>query len=193
MTVEFGRMLFYGDVVRGLQELNRDMHFDMATALGGWHPKQDQFAGVFYLGQHVCSMDRDQIPEFKIWGVSERRVEIPVDQVYLHEFATVSWDEVLPSDPAYLDASVKANTFDDGYSWDKHKDGTPMLVKNRGYRTMKGRGPIIKLGWRHTFEGILRREIPGIGRLILGDKFGVDMLKFPVGSPDEIYDALVAE
>jgi len=193
MAVELGRMLNYTDVVRGLQELNPDMHFDMATALGFWHPKQDQFAGVFHSGRHICSIDRGQIPEFKIWGVKEGVQEIPPETAITEEGAWVHWNEVLPDAPDYAEGVMKAARKEDGYCWDTNDKGERILKKHRGYRLAKVRGSILKLGWRHSFERILQRNIPGITRRALAEKFNVDLLKFPVGTPEEIYDALIAE
>jgi hypothetical protein len=61
----------------------------------------------------------------------------------------------------------------------------------RAYRKVRGR--VVQLGWRHTFERIINANVPGATREAIGAKFKVDMLKFPVGAPDELIAALVEE
>jgi len=59
------------------------------------------------------------------------------------------------------------------------------------YRKVRGR--VIMLGWRHTFERLINANIPGITRDSLMVKFGVDLLKFPCGAPEEIRAELMEE
>lgn len=199
---EYGHVLDYGTLTRGLRELNPDLHFDMGEALGGYcmtdlsavaKAIRGRHAGVYYKGRHVASMDRGEVPEFKIWSVREGTVEIPAAEVSMIEGAWTQWNEVAADSPEYEIGCEKARTFDDGYAMETGRDGKPMLKHYRGYRIEKSRGPIIKLGWRHTLERLLFEGIPGITRSALAEKFGVDMLKFPIGAPEELHDALIAE
>ena len=71
------------------------------------------------------------------------------------------------------------------------KDGRVFLYQ--ALRWTKVRGEVQKIGWRHTLEAMLRSGIPGITRSSLSRKFDVDMLKYPVGAPEEVHDALFQE
>jgi hypothetical protein len=67
------------------------------------------------------------------------------------------------------------------------------LFRQQAFGYQKVRDRVIRVGWRHTFERLLQRNLPGITRDTLAREFGVDMLKFPVGIPDEVIADLVAE
>jgi len=199
---DYGQVLDYGTVTRRLRELNPDIHFDMGEALGLYAMQnaspaaravRTRHAGVYYHGRHVASMDRGEIPEYKVWTVVEAAVEIPPVEAAQHEFAWTQWNEVFSDSPEYAAGCEKALTFSDGYAMETGKDGSPMLKKYRGYMMSKSRGKVLKLGWRHTFERLLFEGIPGVTRQSVAEKFGVDMMKFPIGAPEELADALIAE
>jgi len=65
--VYFGNMIHETVLKRGLKELCPDVHFDMAAALNIWHPRIDEWQGIYVNGRHVGSMDRGSIPEFTIY------------------------------------------------------------------------------------------------------------------------------
>ena len=200
---DYGRILDYGTVTAGLRSLNADLHFDMGECLPGsyvltevpaWVKAQrKKYAGVFYRGRLVASMDRGEIPEYKIWTIETRTVEIPPEEVSQHELAWTQWNEIEPGCPEYDTGIEKALTFSDGYAMETSRAGQPMLKKYRGYTMARARGPIQKLGWRHTFERLLLENIPNVNRRTIGETFGVDMLKFPVGAPEELRAALIEE
>ncbi len=88
LIIEPGQSIYLGQQIsevtlkKGLRELNPGFHFDMATKLGFWHPRQAAWQGVYYQGQHVCSMDRNDdqmmVPEMsinqteKFWDIEKK-------------------------------------------------------------------------------------------------------------------------
>jgi len=67
--VYFGHTIHESVLKRGLRELCPDVHFDMGAALGIWHPRIDEWQGIFVNGRHIGSMDRGDIPEFTIYQI----------------------------------------------------------------------------------------------------------------------------
>ena len=70
-------------------------------------------------------------------------------------------------------------------------DGKLFRCIARRYEKVRGR--CLRVGWRHTFEGILRFGVPGVTRESLSAKFHVDMYKVPIGPIEELVAALVEE
>ena len=60
-------------------------------------------------------------------------------------------------------------------------------------RYQKVRDRVFRLGWRYTFERLVMANVPGVTRESLGEKFGVDMHKYPVGAPDEVQAFMTEE
>jgi hypothetical protein len=75
--------------------------------------------------------------------------------------------------------------------WVYRPDGCIVAYTPVAYR--KVRGKVVQVGWRHTLERIIHRDLPGLTREAIGKKFGFDMLKFPVGAPEELVAELVEE
>ena len=177
---------------RGLRELNPDIHFDMGTKLGMWHPYQSTRQGVFYHGQHICSMDRGLVPEFKQWSVVNGLAEVPMSE-WDQEGVRLFWETVSPQTPDYVElcmATLEGKL--DRYSI--REDG--QLIRLTGRKETKVLGRVVWVGWRHTFEKILLKNIPGVTRDTVATKFGVDMLKYPMGAsgtPEEMLSALHEE
>jgi len=184
----YGKSLDTALIRHGLKLLCAGIHFDMGAALGLWHPRMKDFQGVFYDGKHVCSMDRGIAPEFKLWSIENGPIEIHPEKVQTTEGAWGSYTVIDPSDPTYPDGLVKSATFSDGYELHEGK-----LKKHRGFVIGQKCGPVVKLGWRHTFERLLYSNLPNITRRNLGIMFEVDMLKYPVGPPEEVMAALLEE
>ena len=189
---ELGRTLDSAVVEKGLRELNPDIHFDMGTKQGQWHPYQSTRQGVFYLGNHICSMDRGLIPEYKQWSVRSGLVDVPMSE-WDHDDIRLFWETVSPEEPGYVEKCIATiNGKLENYSI-RH-DGR--LIRLTGKREAKVLGKIVWVGWRHTFEKILLRNIPGVTRSTVVAKFGVDMLKYPMGAsgtPEEMLAALHEE
>lgn len=187
--IALGHPIHESTIKAGLRELNPGLHFDLAAATGQLHPFIHQRQGVYFQGQHLCSMDRGMIPEVKQFGVRSMRVpaewwEADKDDV------SIEWVTIRPEMPGYRDLRELADKqLDCNYAL--RDDGS--LMKMQPMKTIKARGRCITLGWRHTFEGILRHGLSGVNRMTLGAKFGVDMLKYPVGPPEEVAAALLEE
>lgn len=183
-----GKVLDSAAIVTGLQELNKDLHFDLAAAIGQQHPYINDRQGVYFYGKHLCSMDRGLVPEYKLYSVTKVPVEVDWADAD-KEGVSIRYVQVLPTDEGYEDLEQAA------------KRGNDPAVQMRGSMVIRMapvamrpmRGTVIRLGWRHTFEGVLRHDIPGVTRKSVSEKFGVDMLKYPMGSPSELLAALVEE
>ncbi len=173
---------------RGLRELCMDLHFDAATKQGAWHPYQATRQGVFYHGIHICSMDRGIVPEFKQWSLVRRLVEVGWEEAD-KEDVSIQYNAIPSTNADYIDAAVRCMAKTVGYEY--RPDGCIVKYTPVAYRKVRGR--VVQLGWRHTFERIISRDLPGLTRDAIGRKFEVDMLKFPVGSPQEIIAELVEE
>ena len=186
---ETGKTLDSSTIQQGLKELCPDLHFDLAAAIGQWHPSIEDRQGVYYCGKHLCSMDRGLVPEFKIWSVVKQPTRIEWWEADKDD-ASIQYRTLLPNDPMYEDGMRKARSGSDP-QWLLLADGRVAECYAVGQRPVKG--PIVRLGWRHTFERLLQHGVTGITRQSLSAKFGVDMLKYPMGPPEEVYAALVEE
>jgi hypothetical protein len=186
---ENGHALDSAIIKRGLIELNSGFHFDLAVCIGQWHPNIENRQGVYYMGSHICSMDRGIVPEFKQWIVGRAITEVPWSEAD-KEDVSIHYQILRTSEPGY----------DDLYQLALLGSDPSLQVLDGGYlarMTPKGYRDSIKyvekVGWRHTFEGILNHGVPNVTRQSLASKFHVDMMKFPVGSPEEVYAALMEE
>lgn len=186
---DWGKTLDSTKIEVGLRELNRDIHCDMGTKIGHWHPYQESRQGVFYRGAHLCSMDRGIVPEFKIWSVKEYLVPVPISEAE-KERVSLMYQVVPVNTPGYFDLYEEARQGKHA-TLDIRADGA--LVQLTAHEKKKMPHKVVLVGWRHTFERLLKEKIPGVTRESLGVKFGVDMYKYPVGPPEEVVQALVAE
>ncbi len=183
-----GKTLDSSVIEKGLMELCPDLRFDVATKRGAWHPKQATRQGIFWHETHICSMDRGLVPEFKQWSVVNKLVEVGWEQADKDDVSLQT--RVIPAaDPAYLDAALKLMAKENGY--EMRPDGA--IIKYTPVAMRKMQGLIILVGWRHTFERLINRNLPGLTRSAIAQKFGVDMLKFPIGAPHELHAALIEE
>lgn len=187
---DFGKQLNEVDIKRGLQELNADIHFDMGTNFNQWHPYQSTRQGVFYKGTHVCSMDRGLIPEYKVWDVQEAPVEASFSEAD-REDVHVAYRVIEREHPGYADLYLMAQRKTTDMLQIREEDGALMYVKCM--KMGKTRGRCMRVGWRHVFENLVLRNIPGITRQSLGEKFHVDMYRYPVGTPDVVRAQLMEE
>lgn len=187
--MEFGRPLDEADVKAGLQEMNPDIHFDLAGAIGQIHPFINQRQGVYLYGRHLCAMDRGIIPEYKIWTQRTIRVEGQWADADLST-SSIQWRVLRRGEDDFEDKKRVAMTGADP-SLMVRDDGA--VVEMIPIVEMKVKGRVHRLGWRHTFEALLRHRVRGVTRQSLSERFGVDMLKYPVGPPDEVSAALLEE
>ena len=186
--MSLGKTIDSSVIEKGLLEINGDLRFDVATRQGAWHPSQKVRQGVFWHETHIASMDRGIVPEFKQWSVVERVVEVDWSQADKDDVSIQT--EVVPTtSEEYVNALLHIMAKDVG--WEFRPDGAIVKLTPVAKRKMQGR--IIWLGWRHTFERIINRNLPGLTRSAIATKFGVDLMKFPVGAPHELHAALVEE
>ena len=200
-VLKFGQMLRFEAVEKGLRELNSDISLDVPVRRSeDWTymftPAKDAVesnrkgrAALYYGDRYVCAIDRGDIPEIKVYGVEDGFEPINMSEIHNHDDSKVSFMEITKESPLYHVALTKAQNHDDNYTI--ADNGKVFLYQ--AFRWNKVRGPVQKLGWRHTFEKLLNSNIPGINRGSLSKKFNVDMLKYPVGAPEEVHDALFAE
>jgi hypothetical protein len=186
--MSFGKTIDSAVIERGLRELNPNIHFDMASKMNGWHPNQSTKQGVLYEGRHICAMDRGLVPEFKQWSVVSRIVEVGWAEADKDDVSIQT--QVIPkTDSGYVDATLHCMNNDLG--WQYRPDGAVLKMTPVAKRKMQGR--VVLVGWRHTFEKIIHRKIPGVTRKAIADKFVVDMLKYPIGAPHELLHAAFVE
>jgi hypothetical protein len=171
---DWGKQIESSVLETGLRSLQPDLHFDMGPKLGMYHPWMKTRQGVYYLGMHICSMDRGLVPEFRVWTTGP--MEVPVS---IHDMADEEVSlryEILPvTTPGYLDIKSEALS---GRCVDAIVRADGQVMRLRAYRTKNLPSRIVLVGWRHTFEGILQYKVPGITRQNLGTTFGVDMFRY---------------
>lgn len=199
---ELGHALDSAVIQSGLKELNKDFAFDVVVNRPGDWENVVQFRDhaaleavrknrlpVLIGDRYICGLDRGIVPEFKQWTVKQQIMEVPWADADKDD-VSIQWVTVPPHYEGYEDLyRIAAKRLDPSYSI---MPGG-MLVRRRCMGYVKVRGSIVSLGWRHTFERIIHENIPGATRQAIGQKFGVDMNKFPVGAPEELIAALVEE
>lgn len=185
---DFGASLSAAVVEAGLRDLNHELHFDLGARSGQWHPYIDTRQGVYYRENHICSMDRGIIPEFKVWETKKRIVPIPWSEADRDD-ASIKYEVLSPTVPGYEDLKILASS---GADPEYMLRGESVLkCQCYGYETASKR--CMRVGWRHTFERILAYGVPGVTRQSLSEKFAVDMNKMPQGTHEELIAALVEE
>jgi len=194
-------MLRFETIEKGLKELNNDISLDVPVrrsldwsymfvpAPGAVATNRKGRAAVYHGERYVCALDRGDVPEVKVYGVEDGFIPIQMSEIHRYDDSKVSYMEILPESPYYHAALSMAQRGDDNFTI--AKGGKVFLYEAQ--RWGKVRGGVQKLGWRHTFEALLRRKIPGITRDSLAKKFNVDMLRYPCGQPEEVHAALFAE
>lgn len=178
---DYGHSLQYEAVVSGLRDLNAGIHADMGGALGMWHPHIEKMAGLYYEGRHITAIDRGSIPEFKVWSLVDGMQEIPPEHAARHENARLTRTEITPDAPDFFLGITKSADYSDGYAWEEAMDGSgrEALYRYRCHVPGKVRGKVIKVGWRHTFERVIRANVPNLTRQAIATKFGVDLSYVP--------------
>lgn len=186
--MSMGRTIDAAIIEKELIELCPDMHFDAGTKKGEWHPYQAVRQGVFWHGQHVCSMDRGLVPEFKQWTVISHIVPVGWEEAD-KEDVSIQLEVIPPSSGEFLDAALHMMNRTTGYEY--RPDGA--IIKYTPVARRKTRGRVALLGWRHTFERIINRNLPGLTRGKIAEKFGVDMNIYFGVPKNELYSALIEE
>jgi len=186
--MSMGRLIDASIIERGLIELNPDIHFDAGTKKGEWHPYQATRQGVFWHGQHICSMDRGMVPEFKQWTVITRLVPVGWEEADKDD-VSIQTRVIPPSDSDYVDAALHVMNKTTGY--EMRPDGSVLKYTPMAYRKVQGKVALV--GWRHTFERIIFRDLPGLTRSAIASKFGVDMMLYFGVPKHELHQALIEE
>mgnify|MGYP001405656824 CR=1 FL=1 len=194
--MSFGRTIDSSVIQRGLMELNSGFSFDMANRLSEWRPVlgagfkkwNPTRQGVYYLGRHICSMDRGLVPEFPQFKVIERRLPAGSDEAD-KDGVTTTYEAIKPSDPKFVDAALRCMNNTPG--WWVRPDGA--VVHEEWWKTVQAEGPKEMLGWRPTLLKILHRQIPGVTIQSLNDKFGIDITLMPHGNQRDIYRVMIEE
>lgn len=186
--MSFGRTIEAAVIERGLRELCPEIHCDPTTKLGAWHPYQLTRQGVFWHGQHVCSMDRGLVPEFKQWTVITRMVPVGWEEADKDDVSMQSQVITAASDE-FPEAALHIMNRTVGY--EMRPDGAIIRFTPVARRRVQGR--VALLGWRHTFERVINRNLPGLTRAAIAAKFGVDMLLYAGVPKHELYAALIEE
>ena len=152
-----GRTIFDADIKAYLRECNPDIHFDMGVALNRWQPHQKRWQGVFFRGKHIVAMDRGMISENPIWSVKRSRVSKPACELtYGQMIDPMTFEEFLVDD-------------------------TGLEVPTGTYSIeVQERDRIIFVGWRHTLQRVLSKDIPGITKDDFERKFGIDLTFIPI-------------
>lgn len=186
--MSMGRTIDAAVIERGLIELCPDIHLDPTTKKDHWHPYQSVRQGVFWHGQHICSMDRGLVPEFKQWTVVSHLVPVGWEEADKDD-VTIQTQLIPSTSSDYLDAMLHVMNRTTGF--EMRPDGS--ILKFWPVATRKTRGRVAMLGWRHTFERIIYRDLPGLTRRDIAEKFSVDMLLYAGVPKAELYAALIEE
>jgi len=70
-VIDFGHTLTEYEVKAGLRKLNPTFTFDPGAKLGIYHPRQDQWQGIWHNERHITSMSRGTIPEYHVWSTAK--------------------------------------------------------------------------------------------------------------------------
>ena len=184
----------------GLRDLNKDINFDVAVRKDEYgyalqmepakrRALEQNRIPVCHLDRYICSMDRGVAPEFKLWSVVSRPLEVEWWEAD-KENASIQYETIPFTDPKYADLYSDA---------EKGKDNGLVimadgrLAKMKCFVYRKCRGRVVQVGWRFTFHNLINANIPGVTARTVNEKFNVDMDKMPVGSREELYAALVEE
>lgn len=198
---DWGQTLESGEVERGLRDLNRDISFDpvirrpsefgyvLEMVPGARKAVERDRIPIIHNERSVSAMDRNTIPEFKVWTLVEKIVPTTLREVD-HDDASMPYFVVPKSDPNYSDLFSETIR---GLRDDYLVGSNGKLLKAWAHIPRKVRGPVFRLGWRHTFEQLLLAGIPGITRESLAGRFNVNMWKVPVGTPEETFAQIVEE
>lgn len=172
-----GRSFNSSVIEEKLRALNCDISFDPEVrrpsdyhVVGQWNDRrQDDFMGVYWCGRFVTVMDRGQCPEHCLQEMEDALVEIPMSAIdkHVHDEPRVAYVEILPSDPGYHMAMLKAERKDDNYS----RDDNGKVFRYQALIMGKKPGRICKFGWRKTLCALV--ECGAVSQRAVETAFGV--------------------
>lgn len=175
-TEDFGRFIPEARLKKVLKDLHPGFHFDVGGNLDLPHPQMGHRQGVWFNGQHICSMDRGNIPEAKVWICTPGLVDIPWVDIDKYEDAQICYVEIKPTDAEFEDAWKMFESKQDGY----HVDHNGKLFHYRALVKDYAPNWIEMVGWQHTVYRVLRRNIPGVtkAKIAMGLGINPESLKF---------------
>lgn len=168
---DFGQFLAEDKLKAALKGLNPGLHFDVGGNLEFPHPQMEKRQGVWYNGRHVCSMDRGNIPEYKIWMLEAGMADIDWVDVDRHDDVQIAYVEIMPTDAEYETAWMAFEAKRDGY----HLDLNGKLFHYRACRMTLQPSYIEYVGWRHTLHRIINKKIPGVTKGTLCQALGLNV------------------
>jgi len=98
----FGETMHEDRLKDGLKSLNPDIHFDMGGNLDIYHPRIDDWQGVFVNGRHICSMGRGTLPEYDVWHLDNEGERTHILQIgwrstmqaMVNKVDNITWDNL---------------------------------------------------------------------------------------------------
>jgi hypothetical protein len=168
---DFGRFIPEAKLKAALTGLNPGFHFDVGGNLEMPHPQMNKRQGVYFHGRHLCSMDRDNIPEYKVWMLEPGVEDVSWGDIDRYDDCKVTYMQILPTDAEYLDAYLAFESKRDGY----HMDVNGKLFHYRACRPSMTPSYIEYVGWRHTLHRILSHNLPGVNKGTLCQALGLDV------------------
>jgi hypothetical protein len=169
---DYGRFLPEAKLKAALVSLNSGFHFDVGGNLDFPHPFMEHRQGVYLMGRHICSMDRGNIPEYKIWMLEPGIEDVDWIDIDKYEDALVTYMEVLPSDGAdYEQVRIAIDAKRDGY----HMDMNGRVFRYSACRPSMTPSYIEYVGWRHTLYRCMTEHCPGVTREALCQALGLNV------------------
>lgn len=168
---DFGRFIPEARLKATLTSLNPGFHFDVGGNLEYPHPQMEKRQGVWLNGRHICSMDRGNIPEYKIWMLEPGVEDISWTDIDKHDDAQIAYMEILPTDEQYPESWLSFEAKRDGY----HMDMQGRLFHYRACVPSMTPSYIEYVGWRHTLHRVLQQQIPGVTREALCQALGLNV------------------
>lgn len=155
---DFGRFMSETKLKEALVALNPGFHFDIGGNLEMPHPMMEKRQGVWFHGNHICSMDRGNIPEYKVWMLAPGIEDVSWVDVEKYDDVQIAYMEILPTDEEYEAAWLAFESKRDGY----HLDLNGKLFHYRACRPSLTPSYIEYVGWRHVLYRILNKGIPNV-------------------------------
>ena len=145
-----GQALTCLDMQAALLRCNPDFHFDMGVKLNIWHPYQEGKQGVYFRGEHICSMDRGNVPMVPIWSTKTMWMRLPASEL---SYGEITAKDTMTETEFLVDGTERETGF---YHIRRQE-------KDR----------LLWLGWQHTLRRVLNKKISGCDKAALEFELGV--------------------
>lgn len=169
---DFGRFVPEAKLKAALKSLNPGFHFDVGGNLDMPHPQMSIRQGVYFNGQHVCSMDRGNIPEYKVWMLEPGVEDVSWTDIDRYDDVQIAYMEIMPTDAEFEQAWLAFEAKRDGYHLDT---ANGKLFHYRACRPSMTPSYIEHVGWRHTIHRVLQKQIPNVTKANLCKALGIDV------------------